>query len=834
MKNDFHSSTFYIKDKDKDVGNYTVFMIPFILNIVESKSAIKSSYYIDESYNILKHFKDLKENKNLKSKIINTAKLLMEKISNSFLDSVEKIQMIIDYMGKLIKIDFKPSTLLKTEKGYINKDEILINKKEKEKEKNYLSYLDKLSKKATDFSREINFSESTLANRSKDTIDIIEILAMSVIYSIINLQLIPFLDNIKSNMSENNNNSDYVINLSSLNQFFLKLFYLKKLINDSDLIKKYEELIKLYDFSIFSALTNNAVYEHITLGVGASSEVVLINYQYKFQCCMKSSKKISTSKYFIDSDKKLSWIKQEEDALNRLKSSKVIRPLDFLDLKFSRCLVLPVYPYGDLEININIFDKLRLAEINYFYMYYLLISENKQKQIDKKTSNTNTLKSSKVSQNQDNKNNTNEVISKSKINKFFDKPSKSLLMFYVHQFIEILTFLNNENCCHKDIKPLNVILSDDFNLILIDLQLSSIYDKDEKIKNLINTHGTANYQGTARYNDSDYVSSKTYSKYDIYSFGAILNNISNKCFPDEVFLNEAFDKKRNKDALEKNDIHYLRECFFSHFFRKMKLEEYKMTKNTEENNSFTGMITKNMKTNNLMIKSTYFPFLVTKMNEQHIFQFSNKIKRGQNQDDSSVSINDLSTLHTSEKSLKIIDSLQYTYKLNENYSNKLSNNFSILKLEEKKINNKESYKAFFHKQVNTQLEDLIYNMCNPDVRERYDISQILKHDYIKKNKVTYKKLIYYKKYFETLDLSFKQVDNPTIQDTIKRRANRKPIIEIQKFCLFNDMDKDEMLEDKYAYKREYLNNLMRLDLKSKVKSKVIASFKFKNFKNVNN
>ena len=90
-------------------------MIHFIINLVESRSTIKPSYYIDDSFIILKLFKDLKENKSIKTKIINLTKLLAEKINNSFLDSAEKVQMIFDYKGKLIKMDLKPSTLLKTE-----------------------------------------------------------------------------------------------------------------------------------------------------------------------------------------------------------------------------------------------------------------------------------------------------------------------------------------------------------------------------------------------------------------------------------------------------------------------------------------------------------------------------------------------------------------------------------------------------------------------------------------------------------------------------------------------------------------------------------------------
>ena len=65
---------------------------------------------------------------------------------------------------------------------------------------------------------------------------------------------------------------------------------------------------------------NYNIYENINLGQGASSDVNLVTNEKNLQLSIKLSRKVNKAKSFFDSEKKVTWIKNEEDSYSTRKT----------------------------------------------------------------------------------------------------------------------------------------------------------------------------------------------------------------------------------------------------------------------------------------------------------------------------------------------------------------------------------------------------------------------------------------------------------------------------------------------------------------------------------
>ena len=100
------------------------------------------------------------------------------------------------------------------------------------------------------------------------------------------------------------------------------------------------------------------------------------------------------------------------------------------------------------------------------------------------------------------------------------------------------------------------------------------------------------------------------------------------------------------------------------------------------------------------------------------------------------------------------------------------------------------------------ISQLIVSLINPSIKERCDLGCIEK--FIKKYSDYIESLYECKKTFENMDNNNKKVENMTITEAIKKRANRKPLIEIQKISLYRDNRTSSYIENKsYIQNQHY-------------------------------
>lgn len=498
----------------------------------------------------------------------------------------------------------------------------------------------------------------------------------------------------------------------------------EKLKETTEVIQK-EQLKKLEEKEKIS------IYNNVNVGSGASSDCFLAVSSSGEQFCCKFSRKLNQSKTFLDSYKKYSWIKQEEYSYSIMKSSKVNTCVRIENFKFHRAIIQPIFPYGDLDINIKMMNTHRMGEINYFYMNY--IQKNQSFKMDKNTIVENQLQ--------------------------FWKPSKHLTLFIFNEIMDTLSVLKKYKCSHRDIKPSNFIFNESFDLILIDLQLNIFFDNGIKAKT--NSHGTTLYQKIDKFYDKETVSTKNLSKNDIMALAVILNKLHKKTDFDDIFkdLKNILNPNVKKSTIQQYSDEIMTHTLLKNLINIIKDEKYQMLNFMEKNKRIKGFLKE------YLMKNRINSITIDKDRINEIFSmkcnFSSKFET-------------LSTASTSKSTIK-----------------ETTITMTIDEVIEKIV-------LYFEK--NNEFQDLIMNMTEANFSDRYDLKEIMEDNCY--DKEAFQKISKTKKLYEDMNLCNKEDINDSLSSVIKKRANRKPLLEIKKLSYYDHCKTDNF--DKM--KEEYLNN----------------------------
>ena len=127
--------------------------------------------------------------------------------------------------------------------------------------------------------------------------------------------------------------------------------------------------------------------------------------------------------------------------------------------------------------------------------------------------------------------------------------------YYFIKLIDILQTLNNNFICHRDIKPDNLVLDQDYNLKLIDFEFSADIRRNHK-----EICGTTSYMAPELYNNEEYDGSLI----DIFSCGVVLFTMVMGSLP--FVKANMYDKNYQK-------MYYDKEKFWSN--RKINSDSFK-------------------------------------------------------------------------------------------------------------------------------------------------------------------------------------------------------------------------------------------------------------------
>lgn len=360
----------------------------------------------------------------------------------------------------------------------------------------------------------------------KDQREVFILLLLSFIGVLIKDERIAFNDA----KSDNNANIKNEIIGIQKNHFLFKLIRLFVIAitnstNKSIYNNVYKSLLIFFDFLFKSSLDpkfyNNKsnfpspnhneiddliVKKSIVKGKGVSSIVYLTLYNNIREYVTKI-----TLKYPLETnEKRISWIKQEAENTEFYTSS--IQTILHVTNDLTAVSLLQSYsPYGDLEENFNQIRTGKLYVKNCYFKYFF------------------------ESLNQKNLLTTNNKV-------LFFNVSELLLVWVVHNALNAIKTLLKFRRLHLDLKPSNLLISEQFSVVLTDCQLQETIPANEKSVIQVR-QGTMPFQGRFRKPENKVTSDKRYLNNDLHLLGNTLLKLS-LGFPPASQSNNPLDYQR--------------------------------------------------------------------------------------------------------------------------------------------------------------------------------------------------------------------------------------------------------------------------------------------------